>query len=313
MPLRATSVMKSYARGATGEGSACERARRLYKAILDDGLQVQYDEDLSRERRPHGCKTARQVFEECDQQGRRFAMCLEYTLLFAALGRECGLEVVGLRKFESLGEGRGFVFGHVAAGVRDEEGRLHLVDLAARRFWRPPEGFEPISDARLEGYFHNNSGIIFCLQGRMEEADEAFSRAILSDPGRPAFWYNRGCLRLRGGDPGSASEDLLRASRLDPASASIHTNLAVAESQLGHRRRSRERLYLARALDPGDARVAFNLGVLAYQEKDLGRAEGHWREALDIDPAYTQARRCLADLLRTTGRRQEGLQVLGGL
>jgi tetratricopeptide (TPR) repeat protein len=311
-PLHLTEEMRRFAQRAAGQGSAHEQARRLYKAILDYGLQVRYDEDLSRERRPGGCKTARQVFEEVDAEGRRFALCLEYTLLYVALGRAVGLQVCGLRWRESPGGGQGFLFGHVAAGVGDPEGGLALVDLANRRFWQDPEGFEEVSDRRLLAYFHNNTGIILSLQGRLEEADSAFSRALELDAGLPAFWYNRGCVRLRGGDPSSASRDLVLAARLDPSSVPIQTNLAVAESALGRKRQARARLYLARTLQP-DARVAFNLGVLAWEEGDRASAERYWREALAIDPAYQQARRWLAALLQESGRREEGLRVLGGL
>lgn len=305
--------MLDFARGVAGQGSACERARRLYKALLDHNLRIGYCEDLSQERRPHGSKSARQVYYEQDAQGQRFAICLEYTLLWLALAPACGLEAVSLRKLESIGSGQGFVFGHIALGVRDEAGQLKLIDLAARRFWRDPLGFEEISQQRLIGYHHNNSGIIFSLQGRAEAAEAAFSQAVTCDPGTATFWYNRGSLLLRGGRAGCASADLREAAGLDPSSVQVLTNLAVAESALGQTAEARRCLYLARQLAPDDARVAFNLGVLAHEENDRPAAEKHWREALAIDPSYAQARRWLADLLRRSGRKEEGLSILGGL
>ena len=310
--LNATPEMLDYARGVAGDGSVVERARRLYKALLDYGLNIGYCEDLSLARRPDGSKTAAQVFYEQDGQGKRFAICLEYTLLFLALAPACGLEAVAMRKLESIGEGRGFVFGHIALAVRDG-GQLRLIDLAARRFWRDPVGFEEISQDRLVGYYHNNSGIIFSLQGRSQEAEAAFSLAVACDPATATFWYNRGSLLLRGGQAQSASLDLRQAAGLDPGSVQVLTNLAVAESALGQLGEARRCLYLARTLAPDDARVAFNLGVLAYEENDRAAAEEHWRQTLAIDPVHQQARRWLADLLRCSGRQEEGLRILGGL
>lgn len=311
-PLHATSDMVEFARRAVGEGDALDRARRLYKAILDFDLEVGYCEDLSRERRPDGCRTAYQVFAEPGVDGKRFAICLEYTLLFLALAPAAGLTAVPLRKRESLGEGQGFVFGHVAVGLETEDG-LKLIDLAQRRFWREPDGFDPITLEKLLGYCHNNSGIIFTLQGRPEEAEAAFTRALEEDAGTATFWFNRGSLQLRRGLASDARQDLSTAAGIEPLSVQVLTNLAVAETALGDRARARETLYLARTLAPEDARVAFNLGVLAYEEDDLATAEKHWREAVSIDPAYGQARRWLSTLLRNTGRKEEGFRVLGGL
>lgn len=304
--------MLEFARRSVGEGSVMDRARRLYKAILDYGLEVGYDEDLTRERRPHGCRTAHQVFAEPGADGRRFAMCIEYTLLLLALAPAAGLEVVAMRKLEAIGEGQGFVFGHVAVGVQSEQG-LKLCDLAQRRFWRESDGFEVISRQRLLGYVHNNSGIIFTLQGRLEEAETAFSQALHEDGGNSTFWFNRGSLQLRRGLAQSARGDLARAAGLEPGSVQVLTNLAVAETALGEREQARQTLYLARTLAPEDARVAFNLGVLAYEEDDLVTAEQHWREAVAIDPVFQQARRWLSTLLRNTGRKEEGFRILGGL
>ncbi len=304
--------MLEFARRAVGEGSVMDRARRLYKAILDYSLEVGYDEDLSRERRPHGCRTAHQVFAEAGSDGRRFAMCIEYTLLLLALAPAAGLDVVPMRKLEAIGEGQGFVFGHVAAGIKSEQG-LMLCDLAQRRFWRECEGFEVVSQQRLLGYVHNNTGIIFTLQGRLEEAEVAFSRALEQDSGNSTFWFNRGSLQLRRGLARDARGDLTRAAGLEPGSVQVLTNLAVAETALGEREQARQTLYLARTLAPEDARVAFNLGVLAYEEDDLVSAERHWREAVAIDPVFRQARRWLSTLLRNTGRKEEGFRVLGGL
>lgn len=304
--------MLEFARGVAGEGTPVERARRLYKAILDHNLQIGYCEDLSQQRRPQGSKSAQQVYYEKDFQGKRFAICLEYTLLWLALAPACGLEAVALRKLESIGRGQGFVFGHIAIGLYDGQ-QLKLIDLAARRFWREPAGFELISRERLLGYHHNNSGIIFSLQGRAAEAEAAFSQAVACDPATATFWYNRGSLLLRAGRADSASQDLREAAGLDPSSVQVLTNLAVAESALGQNEKARRCLYLARQLAPEDARVAFNLGVLAHEENDRPAAEKHWRETLAIDPTHTQARRWLADLLRRTGRKEEGLGILGGL
>lgn len=304
--------MLEFARRAVGEGPVMDRARRLYKAILDYGLEVGYDEDLSFERRPHGCRTAHQVFAEPGTDGRRFAMCIEYTLLLLAVAPAAGLEVVPMRKLEAIGEGQGFVFGHVAAGIKTEQG-LMLCDLAQRRFWRESEGFEVVSLQRLLGYVHNNSGIIFTLQGRLEEAEAAFSQALEEDSGNSTFWFNRGSLQLRRGLAQSARGDLTRAAGLEPGSVQVLTNLAVAETALGERDQARQTLYLARTLAPEDARVAFNLGVLAYEEDDLITAEQHWREAVAIDPVFQLARRWLSTLLRNTGRKEEGFRILGGL
>jgi tetratricopeptide (TPR) repeat protein len=311
-PLHASPDMLEFARRAVGEGDTLERARRLYKAILDYGLEVGYCEDLSRERRPDGCRTAHQVFAEAGVDGKRFAMCIEYTLLFLALAPAAGLKAVPMRKRESIGEGQGFVFGHVAVGVETEAG-LKLLDLAQRRFWRETDGFDPISVDKLLGYCHNNTGIIFTLQGRSEEAEAAFTRALQEDAGTATFWFNRGSLQLRRGLASDARKDLSRAAGLEPESVQVLTNLAVAETALGERRQAREILYLARTLAPEDARVAFNLGVLAYEDDDLVEAEKHWREAVAVDPAYQQARRWLSTLLRNTGRKEEGFRVLGGL
>ncbi|MBM3462742.1 MAG: tetratricopeptide repeat protein [Armatimonadetes bacterium] len=293
-------------------GTPRERARRLYLAILDDALKVGYNEEMTADWRPNGCKSARAVFEEIGPAGERFAMCIESTMLFLALGRRMGLDTVGMRQEKSLGETADFVVAHMVAGVYDEDG-WHVVDLTNRRFWKDPAGHEPLIDDMLLAYAHNNTGLIFRAQGRLYDAEKAVSAALAREHSHAAFWYNRGCVHLASGDARSARHDLTRAARLMPHSAHILTNLAVAHNALGRRASARSTLYAAREVAPGDARIRFNLGVLAYEDARYEEAEVHWRDALALEPAYAQARRSLGHLLRALGRSDEGLRLLAGL
>jgi tetratricopeptide (TPR) repeat protein len=53
-----------------------------------------------------------------------------------------------------------------------------------------------------------------------------------------------------------------------------------------------------------------NLGILALNTGDYPAAEDHYRQAIDIEPAFTGAYINLADLYRITGRDAEGAQIL---
>jgi tetratricopeptide (TPR) repeat protein len=69
----------------------------------------------------------------------------------------------------------------------------------------------------------------------------------------------------------------------------------------------------ARGLAPGDARVWYALGLAQEARRDPGAAIAAYRRAVEIDPAFSDAQKTLADLLATMGEHEQAIQVLDDL
>ena len=124
------------------------------------------------------------------------------------------------------------------------------------------------------GELHNRRGEILSLARRDEEALAAYERALALDPGKPAHAANVGAALLALGRPGPAiaylRDTLVRAPNHHIALA----NLGVAQQALGQRADARASYGRALDLAPAYVEARWNLSLLDLLE---GRFEAGWR------------------------------------
>ena len=84
---------------------------------------------------------------------------------------------------------------------------------------------DPASDRQVHAAAYNLLGICDYLRGLYEPALENFNRAIDIEPGRAAFYSNRGIIHRRLGDWPQAQADYQRALNLDPQNDYAQNNL----------------------------------------------------------------------------------------
>lgn len=103
-----------------------------------------------------------------------------------------------------------------------------------------------------------------------------------------------GAAALAAGDLETAEARLGIAIELNPRFTEAWVNLGYVELQRGHLAAARKNFVKARDLNPDLPTPHHALGLLADQ-RGLGKeAEGHYRQALKVDPAFLPARENLA-------------------
>ncbi len=193
----------------------------------------------------------------------------------------------------------------------------------------------------------NNLGNSLLQSGRMEDARQTYERLIEIEPAHVQALFNLGNLALRNDELGQARNWLSRALKLKPdydmarlAMASIHNTDGAYRQALDMLRVSSPRLLqddayyrersiactgagnFTQALD--DARTACDLNPdMAANFNNLGVTEsgvGHldesiaaFEKAIELDPAYDEARGNLIDLCELSNRLDEGRAILDSL
>ncbi len=102
-----------------------------------------------------------------------------------------------------------------------------------------------------------------------------------------------------------------RSAELDPGAPTTWMQLAIQYARFGRAADSEAALARAGgvAQDPG---LRNRLAIAWAARGETGRAEAIFRELLERDPAYANARRNLAHLLRQSGRAEEAARVESG-
>ncbi len=192
------------------------------------------------------------------------------------------------------------------------------------------EGTAPAGN-RVEARRLNNAASADLAQGRLEQAEAGFRRAIAADPAYAAPRYNLSLLhRKRGffddadrefwgavergiadpemtvvrlaldyrerGDPRRAAAVFAKGRRRFPGSAPIWLNSGVFLGEQRDYAGARECLKRATELDPGNAAAWTNLGIALASSGDAREARRALTKASRLDPGNDAVRRELARL-----------------
>jgi tetratricopeptide (TPR) repeat protein len=110
-----------------------------------------------------------------------------------------------------------------------------------------------------------------------------------------------------------AAFQLLKAERLAPGDPRPLKELGAVFYRKGLYDKSVQFLTRARALAPNDARVWYALGLTQEARRDPGAAIASYREAIQADPKFTDAKKTLADVLASMGEHEQAIAVLDDL
>jgi Flp pilus assembly protein TadD len=96
---------------------------------------------------------------------------------------------------------------------------------------------------------YNDLGVVLERQGLVEEATEAYGKALELDPALASAHYNLGTSLARGGELAEAEKHLRDAVQADPTSAAAHKALAQVLTGLGQTEDANKQLEIAQALE----------------------------------------------------------------
>jgi tetratricopeptide (TPR) repeat protein len=145
---------------------------------------------------------------------------------------------------------------------------------------------------------HNNLGnYLFCV-GRIPEAKQEYTQAVLLDPGRAQSHANLGNVYCAEQNwPGGIAE-YRKALALDPRLAPAWYALGVAYQRQGMLDSALAQYQRVLQFDPLHVPALKGSAGILLEKKEYGLAEGYFRRALDIAPQDTELKSSLVKVLQ---------------
>ena len=136
---------------------------------------------------------------------------------------------------------------------------------------------------------HNNLGLYYSRQGRLDEALSHYQKAVMIDPGYVEPHNNRGIVYHSQGKFNEALSCYAQALSIDPRYVEAENNRGLTYYAMGKPDQSLASFKKALAIKPDFAEAYYNLGLLYYAQQMIDEAIASYRQALRIDPYYVEA------------------------
>ena len=144
---------------------------------------------------------------------------------------------------------------------------------------------------------HYNLGIVLEEQGRIQEAIDAYLRAIELSPRFERPYTNLGILYAKQGRPDDALQVFRRATELGPANAEARNNLGNVLADLNRLEEAVAEYRTALGLSPSNADAHFNLGNVYARMGRVSEAVREYQKVLELAPGDAGARHRLTELI----------------
>ncbi len=276
--LALNDEMRSYVADKTGgDPQARSRLRKLVRGMLDDGfLTLDYDPNLT--------YTAIETFQN------REGNCLSFSILFAALAREAGLELTFQMveippSFRADGE-LILLNNHInilVKGVRRDINHTgeYVVDFNTAEY-NGNYATRRVDDNYAIALYFSNVAVESMQAGESRKAFQFLKKGIETDPDIAGIWVNLGVLYSRHDLYDLAVRAYQEALSIQPSNKSALVNLATALHQLG---RTEEAAHYSNKVDYYRNRhpyYHYYLAQTAYQEGRLDDAMVHVADAIRL-------------------------------
>ncbi|TPW12829.1 MAG: hypothetical protein FD129_1391, partial [bacterium] len=176
----------------------------------------------------------------------------------------------------------------------------------------PAEAVRPVAtlaDASPDARSQVNLGIVLAKEGRMEEAEAAFRRALAADPNDRTAVSNLATAQIRREEFASAESLLVRLLSADPGYTLGWNNLAICHQRQGRMEEALASYGRAIQLQPSDQRSRMNRGFLFLDLQRPVDAEKDFRASLAVAAREPGALYGLASSLEQQGRLDEARQT----
>ena len=248
------------ARHIPSNASDHQKVELILAAILDEGLHLDYNNFKT--------FTAREAFEV------REGNCLSFTNLFIALAREAGLKA----NFQEVevpanwtARGDTYMYNlHINALV-NLPGKEQVIDFDMAAY---NERYNRmlIPDESALAQYHNNMGVHWLNEGKVETAFRHMQVALELRPDTGYFWTNLGTLYQHAGHDSEAEAAYLTAIEMsnEPTAMSNLSRLytRIDQPELANYYRARVEVFRSR-----NPYYLFNMAEEAYVQSDYSRAK----------------------------------------
>jgi len=149
---------------------------------------------------------------------------------------------------------------------------------------------------------HNEIGIIYLDQKKLDEAIEEFKKALEINPAFDQAYDNLGIGYDLKNDYNNAIRAHEKALSINPYNPKIYNNLGNAYNKSGRYNEAIAAYQKALKLNPSYKAVYNNIAVIYYKKEMFKEAREYWERALRIDPNFEMAKRNLEVLNRRLGK-----------
>ncbi|WP_322089295.1 tetratricopeptide repeat protein [Burkholderia sp. BCC1999] len=186
----------------------------------------------------------------------------------------------------------------------DQPDATHFLGLLACQLGQFPAGLALMERAvalRADPVYLNNLGNMLRAHGRLDDAIDAYRRAIALAPGYAEAHSNLGNALRDAYDPDAAMLSCAQALALRPDYAPAYNNLGNALRDKGEADAAARAYEKAIALDPAYAEACFNLGNVCGAQRRHVDAIAHYHRAIALQPGLHAAHYALGMLLLERG------------
>ena len=151
-------------------------------------------------------------------------------------------------------------------------------------------------------------GNFLMMLDQMDEAAEAYSRAIELNPNHAASYNNRGIAYKEKGEYDRAIEDYNKAIELNPTLAEAYSNRGNAHREKGELDRTSEDCNAALELNPTLAEAYVNRGAVYGAKGEFDRALEDCNKAIGLNPNFPEAYSNRGNAYRERGEMDKALK-----
>jgi len=135
----------------------------------------------------------------------------------------------------------------------------------------------------------NNEGNRLLQEGKVQEAAQAYRKAVQLDPNNAQWQYNLSLALAKLGAREGQETALQRALQIDPGVAATHNDLGLVYLSEGKLDKAEREFQASLEINPKFAEAQNNLGAVYSQQGKNSEASELFRRATDNDPTYTRA------------------------
>jgi len=154
-----------------------------------------------------------------------------------------------------------------------------------------------------------NMGIVFEEQGKLDEALDAYRKALEIDPKLANAWIGMGNTLNNQGKLDEALDAYRKALKFDPKNALAWNNMGAVLNSQGKLDKALDACRKALEIDPKYADAWYNMGIVLRKQGKLDEALDAYRKTLEIDPKYADAWYNMGVVLHKQGKLDEAISA----
>ena len=165
-----------------------------------------------------------------------------------------------------------------------------------------------VKKSPLKARPHNNLGVAYETEDRIDDAISEYLLAIQIDPMYEEAHYNLGMAydeKDRGED---AVNELLTAIEIRPAYGQAYNNLGIIYGSMGRTEDAIRQFLKVKKINPNSVKAHNNLGIMYARQGRIEDAIAEFLSALDLNPDYVEAHYNLGITYKKLGRFEEAVE-----